>query len=752
MDQLTNDNFKLKLEVHHRRERQESMEAEIEKLKLEQEELVKTKQRLIQDQGQRDEAFKEAVAMIITLEARVEEQGKTIAWVNRLREDPFGETQNWSTGSLAQQHPLPIPIIGPRPTHQDKVIDRMPSFLSEPTEATENLRIVYLTSKGSAMSLHRASNGSPTCTKSALRNLASSTFSTLSTSSFPSVYGSQERVVEQTSSPRSKRTVGNGQSDQSPRKQNAEDDKLPVGKTRQNGVESRAESSTRTHGAQRMPSISGIVHSSPVQQTSRHDQIPTTESSRPQSQGMISEGHRSEASNASPRRQRTKEDKREALRRLAAEPPGGVQLRDHQMPRTPETHSVAILPHFKTSDETLAHSRFAPSEQSYELRSQVKPEKQQDFSVSKITFGTHDALTTENMQKRDSTIMTASNYPSQSLRRPRSVDETTVSRRDEYGWESDEASSDEPDAPSLVASDIWMRESARSGRRPGRIPSPDMFGIPSAGGDWAARVMSDHNSTLVGGVSLGTRQIDGLFTGQDPLFQDGIAPPTPHRSSSLQAALATKSKTLKPDQPLTNVATRRSRRQRHIRRNSDDLQGRRDVTQGVIEPEPTVAQVVETPKASHPPITIHHGARHGLNKLFRRSIGSSVPKVEAAAPTKSEHGNADNNMGDKTTLATVVSRSAAVEDDRSGATPPPILRNPRQRSELDSDQQGTSSTTNQKQDDAAEARFAAAEYYVSTGHPLHPETAQENDSYPPQKRKWLPFSRNSSSGIKSKLG
>jgi chromosome segregation ATPase len=70
---LHKQNFDLKLELYHRRERQTSLEDRVEALESEKGEVENLNDRLMEELEKRDKAVTEAVAMIIRLEAQVEE-------------------------------------------------------------------------------------------------------------------------------------------------------------------------------------------------------------------------------------------------------------------------------------------------------------------------------------------------------------------------------------------------------------------------------------------------------------------------------------------------------------------------------------------------------------------------------------------------------------------------------------------------------------------------------------------------------
>src|SRR6478752_1650934 len=73
---LHKKNFDLKLELYHRRERQTALEDKIEALEVEKSRAEEMNDHLSQELEKRDKAIEEAVAMIVTLEARLEQYAK----------------------------------------------------------------------------------------------------------------------------------------------------------------------------------------------------------------------------------------------------------------------------------------------------------------------------------------------------------------------------------------------------------------------------------------------------------------------------------------------------------------------------------------------------------------------------------------------------------------------------------------------------------------------------------------------------
>ena len=163
---LHKQNFDLKLELYHRRERQSALEERLDALEADKQHMEDVNERLTVELEKRDKAVEEAVAMIVNLESEVDQLIRERRMVQMIEEQYLGRQT-------------------PRPHGEDeadKTINRMPSFVSERSATTENLRNVYLDARASVVSMPRV-NESPDA------RLGSPTLSELSESSFVSVYG-----------------------------------------------------------------------------------------------------------------------------------------------------------------------------------------------------------------------------------------------------------------------------------------------------------------------------------------------------------------------------------------------------------------------------------------------------------------------------------------------------------------------------------------------------------------------------------
>ncbi|TVY35021.1 hypothetical protein LSUB1_G006784 [Lachnellula subtilissima] len=183
---LHKQNFDLKLELFHRRQRQETLEhklQEAEKQIEEQAELQEVNDELLAELEKRDQAVEEAVNIIVTLEEKVDRLMKEREGVRSFEAD-------YESTCFRPSHDDELPSSPPRFDDQlrpQKSVPRMPSFLSEPSQGVEALRSLYLPySESTLPNLTEDSlDGSPD-------HIGSPRLSVLSESSFISVYGEKK--------------------------------------------------------------------------------------------------------------------------------------------------------------------------------------------------------------------------------------------------------------------------------------------------------------------------------------------------------------------------------------------------------------------------------------------------------------------------------------------------------------------------------------------------------------------------------
>lgn len=155
---LHKQNFDLKLELFHRRERQTALEGRVEGLETDMRMTHDINERLVEELEKRDKAVEEAVAMIVTFEARVDQLVRERTMVQQVDSQDYFCPSDYDApyrNPAPQVHALDVAKL----EDDAKIATRMPSFLLERSENTENLRNVYLGVRSSALSLLRVAEG-----------------------------------------------------------------------------------------------------------------------------------------------------------------------------------------------------------------------------------------------------------------------------------------------------------------------------------------------------------------------------------------------------------------------------------------------------------------------------------------------------------------------------------------------------------------------------------------------------------------
>ncbi|KID90555.1 hypothetical protein MGU_02432 [Metarhizium guizhouense ARSEF 977] len=684
---LHKQNFDLKLELYHRRERQTTLEERVDAMESDRQRMEEVNDKLLIELEKRDKAVEEAVAMIVTLEAKVDQLFRERAMVQRIENEGFFCPRDYD--NMGYKTPVPH-STGPdimRMEEDAKVVNRMPSFLSDHSETTQNLRNVYLGTQASMLSLTRVTEGSPETDH--VQALGSPTLSVLSESSFVSVYGRKDKVMDadQIAADVDETLVLDGADSSCTKEANGEQ----PSRNHCRSVSSSKRADSRASSTGHFQSITDVITGSPLQ---RLEQLDTSYGAKRES------GHhpRSQIKDYSKGQllpdkkpfglKSIKQDKHDALRRVTTEGQGGVRLHDQALPPTPDTTSSSMLRRFKDSNDTLSQQDLNEENSNGVALNHLGAQggSQCNHQLAAVPNGLpEEADSWASPSKRAIDLLFEHRGPP--IPRPRSADESTASHRRGKGWDSDD---DDSDAHSLQSSlDIWMRESAQPSRNRSRA-SPDLFSFPtdSSKGGWAMSSTFKQNSDLADNAPLppGFDYMRDLFSVRQGLFA-GTAPPPPNRRSSLHArtgstpepATSQGANNQGVDQGPPSTARRRSY---HSRQNSVDL-GKRDDMRTPVQrdqfaspPQPNSDQ---KPK-HYPPIAgQQHGGRTGLNRLFRRSTSGAPPgpsseQSNPVEPAVSEQSKHFPTIG----IPSWASRHSAVEDDRSGATPPPIMLNPRQ--------------------------------------------------------------------------
>ncbi|KAJ4286557.1 hypothetical protein N0V88_007979 [Collariella sp. IMI 366227] len=494
---LHKQNFDLKLELYHRRERQTALEERLERQEQEAKERDQLNDLLVKELEKRDKAVEEAVGMIMDLEKRIEQLLHERAMVRQI-EEGGSEYCRFDSPALTPG-PNQLKNLEPSPYTEAKTPIRMPSFVSERSENTENLRNVYL-SRDSTLSLPRLLEDTPDTMRMDLR-LDSPALSDLSESSFVSIYG---RVRQRT----------------------------PGG--------SRATTS-QFHN---IGDVLGMG-TSPLQRLEKLNTTPTAPRHLPRPQ--TTEKDRAPAQG----QPKSKKEKREALERVFTH---GHYSSPHALPPTPDTLSTTTLPHHDTpTREHESESRFSSVTETTtsnpchdELKTSLRPAR----PASITAFESRRHL--QHFEDRATEAHVAAPQTDQ-----RSGSEWTNARgRDGNGWGGNTASYKGTSRRDSTASsvDTWLRESlkpesmealdpmssvsqvnvsAKNGRA-----SPDLFSFPtSSNSGWAAHAMF---GTLGGTGYIGAggknAQIADMLDAISASVSSGRMTPTGLTSPSAPAA------------------------------------------------------------------------------------------------------------------------------------------------------------------------------------------------------------------------
>ncbi|KAH8906631.1 hypothetical protein BR93DRAFT_626043 [Coniochaeta sp. PMI_546] len=589
---LHKQNFDLKLELYHRRERQTALEERLEKLETEKIQTDEMNDKLVVELEKRDKAVEEAVAMIVVLEARVEQLLREREMVRKVEDHGFFYSRNETpTPATEMATPRRSDFERTNPEDEAKLLARMPSFLSEHSEATSNLRNVYLGVRGSILSLSKTAEDGQDQEREDLHGTRSPSLSVLSESSFRSIYGEKDVTRSNNSSPsppRMEPAPFDGLSETGSLRDTLSSDKSKIvtpSKLR------RVESRNMSAGAARFQNINDIldVAASPLQRLERLEKTLTAmdDASRPST--AYERKTDSRPSTGRPvkpaARPQTKQEKRDALERVLTNGHHPSDFRNSQgLPPTPDTISTSTLRRFKNSNDTLPKDIEFGGDRSYLALSETTASQQ---SISLENAATNNVSGKATAQPASTTAFDSlkelssdasyfnGRFSSAQIPRPRSADETTVSNRrggrGRGNWESDESDDDLDGAGSVTSTfDYWMRESLSPNRaaalnpfssasqadnkQDGRI-SPDLFSFPTSTSGWATDAMfgslggSGYVGAAGGGLPTATplaQTLDALGDSlPQPLFGSGLAspvlggaaipPPPPNRRSSLHA-------------------------------------------------------------------------------------------------------------------------------------------------------------------------------------------------------------------------
>ncbi|KAI1652858.1 hypothetical protein F4813DRAFT_400558 [Daldinia decipiens] len=796
---LHKQNFDLKLELYHRREKQTALEERVEKLESQHGEMIELHEDIIRELDMKDDALAEAVTLIVELETRIDELVREREMVRRVEADgsyrhsspdqPNIESATTVTPPVATV-PKVVNLGVPRLTAHVNSLGRVPSFLSEHSQQTENLRNAVLRGRTSAMHMRKISESS--ADPSEINRMASPNLSVLSESSFVSIYGAKDtsdRVGLQP--PADVVGMDGSYCDRSPTPtmkiddQSRGDQKSAISSQMLSGSPGTPGGGVRLSTRTR-PTNNVISLTSPLQEIERLDKqmmVGNDISRQPmpnRSRGTATPTLAKPSTNP-PQQGKTKQEKREALEKVLTNYPTYRDFSNpHAFPPTPDTVSSSTLrnqQNFTGSQDSLTkQTRGVPENGIMSVYDRIGafgrelpylPSSNQHRPTTVLASRRQMPMPTINTNTFSDLTQLARSLPP----RPHSSAETTSSRARAASLGSDSDSDGGADARSETDNfDYWMRESMKPNkyqtgsseqRGSGRSASPDLFSFPADARGWETDVIF---GALKGSGYLGSpvsalkrdpidEMASSLQTSQTEIFEPsvmGSAPPTPDRRSSLHARTGSTSAMplaggMFKKHPAMGLATAWI-----------DGRGRSGSIDSAAPASSTRAQSqqqgVTTPgKRNHyPPISGQSKGRGlGLNSFFRKSGSDnfSAPSTASEAtfslPTpaqlsaippamRSVKPSGRNSVPPTPTMPWHA--PGIVEDDLQSATPPPIMRS-RGMSLLS----GTSSTPQQQA--------------LEISRPNTPTTVVQATATGAQgggKRKWLGLGRIGNS--KTKMG
>ncbi|PNH42561.1 hypothetical protein VD0004_g4774 [Verticillium dahliae] len=675
---LHKQNFDLKLELYHRRERQTTLEEKVEQLASEKEQLEEVNDRLLEELEKRDKAVQEAVQMIVLLEARVEKLVEEREMVRQVETAGYLADMD---ASLDAPTPKARAADLARLEEDVRKLNRMPSFVSEKTETTANLRNVYLGTRGN-LTLPKLTEGLAD-TDPGRAGMVSPSLSVLSESSFASIYGEKEsddrylqNDIEGVRPHAGSRAYSNPSDLAS----------MPRSRTVTPSRGPRSGSFSRSGSGQYQSITDVIEQSSPLQRLERLEGYALNGAS-PSTDKVARTRSQSQS--------KTKQEKREALRRVMtdAPSPNGRPHFDQALPPTPDTISTSTLRRFKNSsgDTLVQQPNTTTNERSF-LASSSQRAGEKPEPVPEHNGGAPIMAPSATTTRYEADLAHHGHgRPLKPQPRPRSADESTISHRKSKAWLQENG--DEDDNASIMSLesslDIWMQQ----GKEPKQVgrTSPDLFGFPTKTGGWETDAMFGPGASYGGGGAplSWPDPLEDLVPIQQALFGGPGAPPPPNRRSSLHARTGSASTSRHPEPVMGKLRKSFGRR-----RDSTDSQMQANEAGPHTPQQTSEKQGQGQGRGPYPPFTRPATAtpRDGRMKtLWRRSLGgtgSAAPPnasdlVPEPAVSTTPTGRQSINSGVGT--PSWVHRAHMVDDDTRalGATPPPIQRQPRRGSEVE---------------------------------------------------------------------
>jgi len=691
------------------------LEARIDELENERRELKDIQKDLLSELVKRDKAIEEAVNMIVKLETRVDELAREREMVLQVEADGSYRDTQWDVSDLSRTDTPKPGDHGRLSSTKLRALERMPSFLSDQSIHTENLRDVVLRNRSSLRHIRKVSEvSSSSADVSEINRIASPSLSILSESSFVSIYGSKAGQENLISLPPEDMSGMDGTlGDRSP---------TPTRKTMLNSLQSR---NTVTNFSSQVLSLNNVLRrDSPLQGLEKigdqsglvHDTFRPSTSDR--GKDVVTPTPRA---GISPSRPRGRNEKREALDKVLTNYPTHKELANsHALPPTPDTVASSVLRKHKNpsssqdslvSPDSARFPRALPNslaDSSAYLRSLGSQEARSAMSAQMASAGPRYRPDMGNMAyshaNGDPLLSDLGHLACSAADTP-----TIRSRADSFVSDSD--SDGGADAHSDTETcDYWMRESYKPNgdncaskntreQERARSPSPDLFSFPGDSGGWEPDAMF---GALKGNGFLGSpvpalkrdpidEMASSLRTSHpDPLDLQAGGPQPPSRRSSLNAHVAGQFLL----STFSNRANRSSSRDGGAvkpntkgRSNSIDGAGHRALPGVRADGGPV------TKRSQYPPISglQSRGRGLGLNLLFKRSGSEShgtppsatestfpSPTLSHGVPTPQAHLRHVRRPSGRNSVpppATMPWATRLQEDELQSATPPPIMRN-----------------------------------------------------------------------------
>ncbi|KAK8093474.1 hypothetical protein PG997_000159 [Apiospora hydei] len=710
---LHKQNFDLKVELYHRRERQTALEQRNATLERDQAELMELNENVWSELNKRDIALKEAIALIMGLENRVGELLLEREMVRQVEADGTYRHSRNDESELeepAASTPKAERFPGALSADDDKVLDRMPSFMSERSAHTENLRNVILNNQSSIFHLRKVSQSS--ADPSELTRIASPSLSVLSESSFKSVYGDKDNIL--VSPQRHPLDFSDDKFDDLPLPT-----KQPSWECQRSGSASRTGNGTFKSSANfssPLQSLGTLVDMpSPLQQLEQlESRLASGGTRRPSiaSRGSSSSFKMSPSARHSQAASqiRTKHEKREALRRVMTSTPTERDLAaSRALPPTPDTVSTNTLRRYHNSNDTLSYDhRSTPQTSVFDARSKMSSgqyslvsslDGRGGHAASQTSQTSQPASMTAFTSRRDdsSQHFSANRFANNSQfghllpPRPHSACETLSSRARADDWSSDSEDSDGgADAYSEDEDsdfDYWMREGSKGNDGNLRLPpqsrnmgkpSPDLFGFPDGGWKTEAVFGEMDKSGLISSPASGLNR--------EPL--DAPAAPIPRPGEGKFQAPAPTSRKVASRRLIVGRAFLRAREAstpmhqssfgktpRRMRSSSIDSSALapRQQQQAQAGAMPAGKRNQYPPIAGQPQPT-RSRAFSGLNGLFRRGAAADDQQQPVEPPPRQARPSGRMSVPPPPARPWAFRPPDLMEDDLTSATPPPIQR------------------------------------------------------------------------------